>query len=316
MPLTNVQYATIKRDYDRIRSLNEQTLKERRREIESLSPEYNAVYKEIGTLSGEAAMAALNSSPGDTASYKTRMDELQNKQIGILKSLGKPADYLDPVYTCPFCRDTGMVEGQHCVCFKKKAIELLFNDSNLRNITEGISFESFDLSLYPDEGPDAVGKTPFNYASEALAVAKGFVKDFDSHRDNIFIYGNTGVGKTLLSTCIAGELINSTHSVVYLTAVDLFQRLEEYEENSPLVECDLLIIDDLGTELTNTYTVSKFFYCLNERLLRRKSTIISTNLNLDDLERTYTERISSRILSSYIIMKLTGDDLRTKKLFS
>ena len=316
MALTSTQYATITRKYDLIRSINEQKLKERKKEIESLSPEYDAIYKEIGDFSGKAAMAALNSDTNNLSAYKERIKELGEKQTEILKKLGKPADYLAPIYTCPLCRDTGVADGQRCVCFKKKAIELIYNDSNLRNITRGISLESFKLSLYPDENPDKIGKTPFAYASEALAVAGEFVKNFDSRHDNIFIYGNTGVGKTLLSACIAGELIQTTHSVIYLTAVDFFQRLEEYEENSSLVECDLLIIDDLGTELTNVYTNSKLFYCLNERLLRQKSTIISTNLNLDKLEDTYTERITSRILSSYIILKLTGEDLRTGRLFS
>lgn len=316
MPLTSVQYATITREYDRIRSDNEHILKDRIKEIESLSPEYDALQKEIGSLSRKAALAALEPGANDSSSYKTRIRELDKKQKEILESLGKPADYLDPIYDCPHCHDTGIAGGQRCACFKKKAIELIYNDSNLKNITEGISFDSFDLSLYSDDVRDDTGKSPHAYAGEALSAAKAFVRDFDLHHDNILIYGSTGVGKTLLSTCIAGELIKTSHSVVYLTAVELFERLGENDDNSPLLECDLLIVDDLGTELTNSFTTSKLFYCVNERLLRQKSTIISTNLSLGEIRNNYTERIYSRILNSYMILKLTGDDQRTKRLYS
>lgn len=316
MPLTSVQHATITREYDRIRSDNEHILKDRIKEIERLSPEYNAIHKEIGVISGKAALAALEPGASDSSAYKARIKELDKRQRDILESLGKPADYLDPIYDCPLCHDTGIADGQRCACFKKKAIELIYNDSNLKNITEGVSFDSFDLSLYPDDVKDGAGKTPFAYAKEALAVARSFVKNFDSHHDNLLIYGNTGMGKTLLSTCIARELIKTTHSVVYLTAVELFKRLEEYDDNSPLIECDLLIADDLGTELTNLFTNSKLFYCINERLLRQKSTIISTNLSLNELRNNYTDRINSRILSSYIQLKLTGRDLRLRKYYS
>ena len=316
MPLTSIQHATITREYDRIRSDNEHILKDRIKEIESLSPEYDALQKEIGSLSRKAALAALEPGANDSSSYKTRIRELDKKQKEILESLGKPADYLDPVYDCPYCHDTGIAGGKRCACFKKRAIELIYNDSNLKNITEGISFDSFALSLYSDDAKDSTGKSPLAYAGEALSASKAFVRDFDLHHDNILIYGNTGVGKTLLSTCIAGELIKTTHSVVYLTAVEFFERLGEYDDNSPLLECDLLIVDDLGTELTNSFTNSKLFYCVNERLLRQKSTIISTNLSLSEIRNNYTERIYSRILNSYMILKLTGDDQRTKRLYS
>ena len=316
MPLTSVQHATITREYDRIRSDNEHILKDRIKEIERLSPEYDALQKEIGILSKKAALAVLKPGANDSSSYKSRIKELDKRQKEILESLGKPADYLDPIYDCPLCHDTGISDGHRCTCFKKKAIELIYNDSNLKNITDGISFDSFDLSLYPDDVKDGTGKSPRVYAGEALSAAKAFARNFDSHHDNILIYGNTGVGKTLLSTCIAGELIQTSHSVVYLTAVDLFERLGEYDDNTPLLECDLLIVDDLGTELTNVFTNSKLFYCINERLLRQKSTIISTNLSLGEIRNNYTERIYSRIISSYMILKLTGEDQRTKKLYS
>ena len=147
--------------------------------------------------------------------------------------------------------------------------------------------------------------------------------NFSSEFHNLLLYGDTGVGKTFLSHCIAKELIDASYSVIYFSAVQLFEHFAENtfggkrEERSdglaPIYECDLLIIDDLGTELTNTFTASQLFACINERILRRKATIISTNLALDDIKSIYSERIFSRLSSSYTMLRLTGDDIRIQK---
>ena len=153
-------------------------------------------------------------------------------------------------------------------------------------------------------------------------MAKDFVNSFGESSRNLFLYGDTGVGKTFLSNCIAKELINRSFSVLYLSAFELFDPLakskfdkdeDAAEMNEHIFDCDLLIIDDLGTELPNSFTVSQLFLCINERLVRRKSTIISTNLSLESLVETYSERTFSRITSNYTILKLTGDDIRIKK---
>ena len=147
--------------------------------------------------------------------------------------------------------------------------------------------------------------------------------NFSSEFHNLLLYGDTGVGKTFLSHCIAKELIDASYSVIYFSAVQLFEHFAENtfggkrEEHSdglaPIYECDLLIIDDLGTELTNAFTASQLFACINERILRRKATIISTNLALDDIKSIYSERIFSRLSSSYTMLRLTGDDIRIQK---
>ena len=187
MPLTNSQYAAIKREYDEINTANEKLANERLREVENLSPEFAANRKAINDISAQVALSIINSGDEDRESYKKRIDGLVKRQAEILKSLGKPDDYLDPIYKCDKCHDTGVVNGRRCTCFQKRAIELIYNDSNLRNITTGTDLSSFDLSIYSNDKKDASGKTPYMYASEALKVAKDFVEDFDKKHDNIFI---------------------------------------------------------------------------------------------------------------------------------
>ena len=162
---------------------------------------------------------------------------------------------------------------------------------------------------------------------KVVSICHSFIDNFDNEYSNLLFYGNTGIGKTFLSNCIARELLNTSHSVIYLTAIELFQKFEASDFNrqsagdipfnsSYILDCDLLIIDDLGTENGNTYTNSKLFYCINERMLRRKSVIISTNLSLQEIRDTYSERIFSRLTSSYKILKLFGKDIRILKRVS
>ena len=153
-----------------------------------------------------------------------------------------------------------------------------------------------------------------------------FIKNFNDSSSNLLIYGNPGVGKTFLTNCIARELLNTAHTVLYLTAFQLFSILEkntfekskeDYETSEQfngIMNCDLLIIDDLGTELNSGFVSSQLYLIINERYLSRKSTIISTNLSLDDMKRLYNERVFSRITSNYKLLKIVGDDIRLKKV--
>ena len=161
-----------------------------------------------------------------------------------------------------------------------------------------------------------------------LRTCKDFVRCFDETPANLLLYGDTGVGKTFLSNCIAKELLDTAHTVIYLTAFGLVDIIEAntfgndedntLEENmfDYIFDCDLLIIDDLGTEMNNSFVTSQLFLCINERILHGKSTIISTNLSLEDLQERYSERIFSRIISDYQILPIIGEDIRVKKAIS
>lgn len=323
MALKNMQHDMIMRSYEQKRLRNQNLLLQRYNEIYEQIPEFKKLQDSISFLSVQQAKKLLD---GDEQALSTLHSELQtlfDKKLQLLISNGYPADYLDEIYDCPICKDTGYVDNHKCSCFKKAVTELLYAQSNLEEILQKENFHTFSLKYYSDNYIDPnTGRTSLATMKEALQVCHDFVDRFDTEFNNLFLYGDTGVGKTFLSNCIAKELIDKTYSVIYFTAFELFDVFakskfgkDETAEvmNSHIFDCDLLIIDDLGTELTNSFTTSQLFLCLNERLLRKKSTIISTNLALDTFSELYSARTFSRITSNYKILKLIGDDIRIKK---
>lgn len=326
MSLTNIQHDTIMRIYDEIRTNNHHIQDERYNEIVSLRPEFSEIENQIITISMEAAVnrIARTSSNTYTDDYSKRLTQLHKKKLDILTSLGKPADYLDEIYQCPRCHDTGYVDHRKCSCFTKKAIDLVYHDSNLKNITVNENFNTFSYDWYDNTQIDpSTGLTPYKNMQKVVSICQEFIQNFDSAFDNLLFYGTTGVGKTFLTNCIAKSLLDSSHSVIYLTATEFFQAFEKQDfhkksikdsmDTNYILDCDLLIIDDLSTESINSYTNSKLFYCINERILRQKSVIISTNLKPAEIRDLYSERVMSRLSSSYKLLKLFGDDIRILK---
>ena len=186
--------------------------------------------------------------------------------------------------------------------YEKAIIELLYNGSNLKGILEQENFHTFSLDYYSKSHIDPLtGRSARDAIETALRVCHHFIDTFSSEFHNILLYGDTGVGKTFLTHCIAKELMDHSYSVIYFSAAGLFDFLakntfgkrDEIDEDalSHICSCDLLIIDDLGTELANSFTVSQLFVILNERILRKEATIISTNLSLEDIKAIYSERI-------------------------
>lgn len=331
MPLTNSQHDAVMRTYDAERTKNRHIQSARYDEVVAICPAIADIENEIISISMKAASAIIKNDSNDSSIhsiYKEKIEALNQKKAEYLIQLGKPKDYLDEIYSCPKCHDTGYINGSKCSCFKKKAIDLVYKDSNLKNITDNENFNTFSYEWYDKTTPDpAVKLTPYNNMQKVVSICHSFIDNFDSEYSNLLFYGNTGVGKTFLSNCIARELLNTSHSVIYLTAIELFQKFEASDFNRQstsdipfnsnyILDCDLLIIDDLGTENGNTYTNSKLFYCINERMLRKKSIIISTNLSLQEIHDIYSERIFSRLTSSYKILKLYGKDIRLLKRVS
>lgn len=324
MSLTNSQYDTLMRTYEQRQADNEYRLRMRYKEVYSAIPALKRIDDSISSLSVSKAKALIGGDDSALSSFKTDMAGLLEEKHALLSRNHFPADYLELHYTCPDCRDTGYQGSKKCHCFEKAVIDLLYAQSNLQGILERENFSTCSLAYYSDNHIDPLtGRSSRESMLTALETCHEFVDTFSKSFHNILLYGDTGVGKTFLSHCIAKELLSASYSVIYFSASRLFDILaketfgkknpEEEDTHIHIYDCDLLIIDDLGSELSNTFTVSQLFTVLNERILRQKPTIISTNLALEDIKSIYSERIFSRISSSYIMLRLTGDDIRIQK---
>ena len=324
MALTNAQYDEIMRGYDKRQLQNKYIHDKRIEEAYRKAPRLREIDSEIASASVRQAYRLMDGDENALAALRLAIEDYKEERAALLSTLGYPLDYFEPIYTCPDCHDTGYIDGQKCHCFKQAIINTVYSQSNIREILSRENFSTLSFDYYSDEQKNpATGLSALATAKLAVTNCHEFIDNFENKPKNIFFYGNTGVGKTFLSHCIAKELMDSAYSVIYFTAAGLFDILAEntfgkrQDKDSDVFEhiydCDLLIIDDLGTELPNSFTVSQLFICLNERILRQKSTIISTNLALEDIKSIYSERTFSRISSNYTILRITGDDIRIQK---
>lgn len=327
MALKNDQYNQILREYDRIRFQNKHDLDRRIKEVYQSIPELKQLEDEMISLSAQSGRHALFGNTEGLIQLKEKTAELKARQTKLLISHGYPVDYLDMRYRCSKCKDTGMIGNEKCSCFKQAVADLIYSESNLKNIMEHENFNTFSFDYYSDDYIDeSVGLSPLSNMQKIVAGCRSYIRHFNKKHDNLLFLGNTGVGKTFLANCIAKELVDRGYTVIYLTAFRLFDILEKHKFSKEaedsyaasnqfeyILDCDLLIIDDLGTEMSNSFTTSQLYLIINERLLRQKSTIISTNLSLDNLNTNYSERIYSRIISNYCIRRIVGEDIRLHK---
>jgi len=324
MSLKNYQYNAIMRSYDERQAASRALLTVREKEIAQKLPAYTALQEQIIENSMNYARTSLFSgNTTGTEELRRQNEELSKKKEALLLANGYPADYLLPVYTCKDCNDTGMVGEERCHCFKQAVVDLLYAQSNIAEIIKKENFDTFSFAYYNNTVLDPKTKlTPRQNIQRIYDTCQAFVRNFDTEFNNLLFYGNSGLGKTFLSHCIAKELLGTAHTVLYLTAYELFDILGKamYDEDETLavsgehiLDCDLLIIDDLGTELSNAFTLSRLNLCINERFLNRRATIISTNFGVQELADHYGERNFSRIFSSYTPLRFFGEDIRLKK---
>lgn len=321
MKLSNSQYASLMRSYDAKRNEHRAILDERIAEVQKRIPEYAELSKLASRISLEAAQNAILNKSFSPEEMNSKLADIANTKKDLLVSAGYPENYLEPICDCKLCKDTGFVDGEKCICFKQAAIDLLYNQSNIKKILKKENFKNFNYKLYSDSLIDErLGQSARQNINTVVEELENFIEHFPSGK-NVFLYGDTGVGKTFLTHCVAAELLAKGYSVLYLTANELFDFFSKYsfrsdeemdtrEIFSQILDCDLLIIDDLGTELANAFTNSKLFYCISERAAIGNSTMISSNLDLSGIMNTYSERIFSRLTQSYSIYKIFGEDLR------
>lgn len=326
MALLPHQYDEIMSRYDRIRLTNRDRQQQRLEEVYRCVPGYKELDEQTASLSVAAGKARIRGEEDAILRLHDQLAALASKKEQLLTAQGYPADYLEPVYQCRSCQDTGYVNGSKCQCLKQAIVNYIYEQSSIRDILEKENFSSFSFQYYSAQ-PEKDRPSPRVNMEAVVSACRKFIRNFDSiEKNNLLLLGNAGVGKSFLSHCVAYELIRQGRTVLYLTAFQLFDLLKQHafqKENSEpatsmeyLLGCDLLIIDDLGTELNNSFTSSQLFLCMNERLLRRNATIISTNLSLGQLSQAYSERILSRIMEHYQILNIYGDDIRLKKALS
>lgn len=316
----------LKRIFDLRRTANVHTRKQRIEEIYQVIPEYKQLDKSLPDIALAKVNALFKGDSNSSGDIKSEFSEIEEQKKALLIEHGYPENYLDPVYTCPDCKDTGYIGTDRCHCYKSELLNVIYESSGINSLTARHNFDNFNIEYYPDDyiesGSDI---TPRDNIKRILNICKEYIVNFNKTADNLLIYGHSGVGKTFLTHCIARELMNKSYSVIYLTSYQLFDILEtkvfradELDEInngvlSMLYTCDLLIIDDLGTEMINKFTEVQLFTCIQERLLNKRSTIISTNLSFDDVKNNYSERIFSRIMGNYKLIKILGKDIRITK---
>lgn len=323
LTLTNAQYDALMRDYQYRRDAAESLARENR------TLAYNTIpaLKEL-----DLSLVDLTRKQDSDSRIRLRkyVEEVSAKRRSLLVNAGFPEDFLIPKYTCTDCKDTGFVNNEPCHCYKSNVIKLIYSKKRWQDTFNSDNFENFDISFYndSDEAMD-LAKVAYNKSKE---FANSIINKTPNGIRNLIITGNTGVGKTFLCNCILKELVEHDFYVVFLSATTLFEIFEiatfnnnadlSREKFSPearavpfnnIFECDLLIIDDLGTEFSNSFTSSKLLELVNRRLTSGLPTLISTNMDLKEISRQYTERLLSRIVGDYNLIRLVGDDIRLKK---
>ncbi|MCH5268668.1 MAG: ATP-binding protein [Lachnospiraceae bacterium] len=327
MGLSNTQYRDIMFQYDQTRMQNQRLLDKRYQDIFAEIPKLESVQNEIMELSLAQARKELFLTEPDTegeAEYHAKREALLGKKAKLLTEHGYPDDYLQSIYTCPDCHDTGYRGNTPCHCLKNAEIKALYESSNLMDVLESENFNTFDESFYDDTVVNEnLSLTARQNILKVKDVCMDYIKHFDDSYDNLIFYGSTGVGKTFLTHCIAKQLLDSSHTVLYLTSLQLFDILEKNkfhhedastanEQIAYMLHSDLLIIDDLGVELVNSFTASQLYYFIEERHINKRSTVISTNLSFQELRERYSERIFSRFIGFYHFFMIIGDDIRQK----
>lgn len=307
MPLGNTKMQAILKEYDAIREKNRALLSARKDEVAKNAPIYFEYKREIVSLCMAKANRSIfaTDSAESEQTYQSELSRLRKASADALAAAGYPTDYLEPIYDCPICNDTGFITGAQCACLKKRISRALYAQSGIEHMLEANNFSTLSYEYY--KGDDLIA------FQNAVQVCKDMVMNFGTHKDSLLLYGTVGCGKSFLSGCVAKELMDKGASVVYFSASQFFNTLHQntlYNTEEELYNNDLVIIDDLGAELTNSFVTSSLFSFLNDRILRGKATIISTNLNLAELRDRYGERISSRIIQNFKLLKLSGPDIR------
>lgn len=319
-------YITAQNKLDRRRKAATEELEIRRAKAYSAIPELVEIQSRIAACGAQVIGAFTKGADGKKYVEELAKESLaaQKRRKELLAQAGLPENYLEAQYACNICEDTGVTDDGICDCQRKLLIETAKDEISKHAPLRASTFEKFSLDFYPDAA-DSNGIVPKKRMGEIAKFCEDYANDFSLKSPSLFMHGATGLGKTHLSLSIANIVTEKGMGVIYSSAPNLFGELERehFSRQNPnertfekeLLETDLLIIDDLGVEFSTQFTVSCVYNIINSRILSGKPTIISTNLTPTELEDKYTQRITSRIIGSYISLKFTGRDIRQLKRY-
>lgn len=284
-------------------------------------PRAREIRREMGRNGANAAIAVL--SGGNVREQLTQMKEqglaLKEEYDRLLAEHHVTQSDVTPQYQCSHCKDTGFVDGRMCQCLKNLQRQMAFQRLSMDAPLENSTFEEFSLEYYRED------EKAYRQMEKVLAACKRYADNFRADSPSFLFWGGTGLGKTHLSLAIAGKAIEKGFGVVYGSAQSFAVALErerflreqdmaeDADVQSQLTDCDLLILDDLGTEASSNYVKSAFYDIINSRMMKSKPTLISTNLTMKDLEKRYTPRFTSRIAGYYSKVQFLGNDVRLQK---
>ena len=313
-------YVRIKAEYSNKYLKARQAADLRRSELHETLPEVKAIDGILlgtGTDIMNIILQGKDGAEEKIEVLKARNTKLSARRAEILRSAGYPADYSDVKYECEKCADSGYDNDRMCECMKKRLVLAGYESSGIGGLIKTQSFDNFSLEYYRTGGA--------NYDAMQTAVSR--IRDFantfgaGTYRNFLFV-GGTGLGKTHLSTSVAKTVIERGHDVLYVSSIGMmsdfenirFGNREKAKDIDRYYDADLLIIDDLGTEIANNFTRSYLYEVINTRINNRRCTIINTNLTKNEIEERYSERITSRLFGEYFPIIFKGTDIRKQKI--
>ena len=318
--------AAARREQERDRAAHSDELAARRAEVYAREPRIRAIDRTLSTTAIAVLKASLESGGDPSEAIAKLRDQnlsLQRERAGLLRGMGLPEDYLTDKPLCPQCGDTGYCGSATCECVKTRYARLLKEQLSTMLPIENQNFDKFRLDVYSTRPDARLGRSPRENMAENLSLCREYAARFQAGAPNLLFYGSTGLGKTFLSTCIADAVSTRGFSVAYDTAISIVAAYESIkfgngdgehaaERIARYERADLLIIDDMGTEMGTAFTVSALYNLINTRLMSHRSMIVNTNLLPEMLSKKYSPAVSSRLLGEFMPLHFFGDDIRLR----